>query len=164
MHMYIHIVLKTKICIILLCSCTQIKFSGENSCSSYSLSLNHMTFKYTNAKNFSELLNLLQSVRILLRNSKTKDCEFPTGLFLCNTVFVPCNLTTGTPRPFCSSACSNFYSACNVEFNTISGFTKILNYPFMHNCKNTLHPLNIGYGYPNVSSDFEDDCLDLPGR
>jgi len=122
-----------------------------------------MTFKYSNDKNFSKFLNLLQSVRILLQNSITEECEFSTGLFLCNTIFVPCNLTTGAPRPFCSSACSNFYSACNLEFNAILDFTRILNYPLMYNCKNTLHPINMGFGYPNVSSDFEDDCLDLPG-
>ena len=146
----------------LLYSCTQIEFPIEGSCSPYSLSLNHMIFKYTSDKNFSVLLDYLKSVDSLLRNSITEGCTVPTGIHLCNMVFIPCNLTTGTPRPLCPRSCFNFCSACNLEFNTISSIASIIDVPVIRNCENTLHHINAGYGYPNSSSDFEDDCYDLP--
>ena len=121
-----------------------------------------MIFKYTSDRNFSKLLDLLKSVEILLRNSVTRGCTFPTGMFLCNLVFIPCNLTTGTPRPLCSRSCSAFHSACNLEFNTILNFAGILGIPFIDQCENTLHHINMGYGYRNSSNDFKDDCFDLP--
>ena len=144
----------------LLYSCTQVEFSGEGSCSPYSLSLKNMIFKYTSDKNFSELMRY--SVDSLLRNSITRGCKDPTGIHLCNMIFIPCNLTTGTPRPLCQRSCFNFCSACNLEFNTISTIGSLLDIPIMHNCENTLHHINTGYGYPNSSSDFEDDCYNLP--
>lgn len=150
------------LCVCFLYSCTHLEFSGEGSCSKYSLSLNHMTFKYTSDKNFTELLDLLQSVEILLRNSITSGCTSPTGIFLCNLVFIPCNLTTGTPRPLCSRSCSIFSSACTIEFDTVLTLAGALGIPFTNDCENTFHHINARYGYPNSSNDFEDDCYDLP--
>ena len=148
---------------ILLHSCTPVEFSGEESCSPYSLSLNHMTFKYTSDKNISMLLDLLSSVKILIRNSVTPGCTLPTGILICNIAFIPCNLTTGTPRPLCPESCFKFYTVCNQEFNIISDIAGIMNFPFIQGCENTFRHINEGYGYPNTSSDFEDDCYDLPG-
>lgn len=124
-----------------------------------------MIFKYTSDKNLSIFLDRLQSFRTILLNSGLRRaCRFPTGLFFCNLFFIPCNLTTGKPRPVCSRSCSKFFTACNTQFNALLDITRVLNFPFMHNCENTLHHINMGFGYPNSSSDFEDDCLDLPGR
>ena len=109
------------------------------------------------------LLDLLSSIELLLRNSATPGCTLPTGILICNIVFIPCNLTTGTPRPLCHESCLKFHTACSLEFNTISTFAVILNFPFIHGCENTLIHINEVYGYPNTSSDFEDDCYDLPG-
>ena len=148
---------------IFLHSCTHIEFSGEESCSPYSLSLNHMIFKYTSDKNFSMLLDLLSSIKTLLRNSVTRGCTLPTGMLICNLAFIPCNLTTGTPRPLCSETCFKFYSACNLEFNTVTSFAELISFPILGSCENTLSHINEGYGYPNTSSDFKDDCYDLPG-
>ena len=121
-----------------------------------------MTFKYTSDRNFSEFLNLLESVEVLLRNTVTRGCTPPTGVFLCNLIFIPCNLTTGTSRPLCSRSCSKFYSACTVEFDTIHNIAGFLGVPFSDSCENTLHHINMGYGYPNSSNDFEGDCYELP--
>ena len=142
-----------------LYSCTQVEFSGEGSCSPYSLSLNHMIFKYTSDKNFSVLLDY--SVESLFHETN-RGCTVPTRIHICNMFFIPCNLTTGTPRPLCQRSCFSFCSACNSEFDTISDIASLLDIPIMHNCENTLHHINTGYGYPNSSSDFEDDCYDLP--
>ena len=86
----------------------------------------------------------------------------PTGVFLCNLIFIPCNLTTGTPRPLCSRSCFKFHSACTVEFDTILNIAGFLDIPFTDSCENTLNHINAGYGYPNSSNDFEDDCYELP--
>ena len=144
-------------------SCTHIEFSGEESCSLYSLSLNHMIFKYTSDKNFSMLLDALSSVKTLSHTGVTRECILPTGMFICNMVFIPCNLTTGTPRPLCPDTCFKFYSACNLEFKTITDFAEFINLPIIDSCENTLSQINEAYGYPNTSSDFKDDCYDLPG-
>ena len=150
-------------CAYFLYSCTHIEFSGEGSCSKYTLSLNHMIFKYTSDRDFSEYLNLLESVEELLQDIGTSSgCTSPTGMFICNLAFVPCNLTTGTPRPLCSRSCSKFYSACTIEFNRLLNIAGFLGISFSDSCENTLYYINEDYGYPNSSNDFEDDCYELP--
>jgi len=139
-----------------------VELSGETSCSLFSLSLSHMTFKYTSATNFTIISSKLRLIKYLFQGAEPQ-CEFATGLFFCNTIFVPCNLTTGTPRPFCSDACKNLYRACKRTFIAIVDIGAIANLNLMKNCENTLSHLNTGFGYPNTSSDFEDDCLNLPG-
>ena len=135
---------------------------SEESCSSFSLSVNYMVFNFTSKQKFShymEKLNTLQSI-ILDTSGIPPHCERSTGLFVCNLIFVPCNLTTGTPRPLCSRTCSNFYRFCTDQYNVIANIARILEFPILQNCKNTLHHLNAGYGYPNSSSEFEDDCFE----
>jgi len=121
-----------------------------------------MIFKYTSDKNISRLLDRLQSTRNLLASARSS-CKVSTGAFLCNTAFVPCNLTTGTPRPLCSRSCSIFRSVCDREFNVTLSLGEILGIHFSPSCENTLHHINIGgFGFPNSSSEFEDDCYNLP--
>ena len=143
-----------------LYSCTQVEFSSGESCSPYSLSMNHVIFKYKSEKSFFVLLDYL--AESLFQHGSTRSCYIPTLIHLCNMVFIPCNLTTGTPRPLCQRSCFNYCSACNAEFTAISNAANFTTVPLMHNCENTLHHINTGYGYPNSSSDFEDDCYDLP--
>ena len=125
-----------------------------------------MMFKYTSNKNLSMILNRLQQFGVIFSNARfSPGCRLPSGLFYFNVAIIPCNLTTGTPRPICSRSCSNYFSSCNGEFNAFLDFTRSFNFPlsFMQNCENTLHHINMGYGYPNSSNDFEDDCIDIPG-
>ena len=147
--------------VLFLCSCTQLDLPDGEGCSLFSLSVNHMVFNFTSKQNFSNFMKILESVETLSTFGVPSYCELSTGIFLCNLIFVPCNLTTGTPRPLCSRACYNFNHVCNEQYRLISQIAMVLHIPFLNNCKNTLHHLNAGYGYPNSSSEFEDDCFDL---
>ena len=89
-------------------------------------------------------------------------CYYGAVEFACNVLFVPCNLTTETPKPICSDICSNFRSACKDQFNVMKDIAQINGFPFIDNCEDTLSHLK-SYGYPNLSSEFRDDCLSLSG-
>ena len=85
-------------------------------------------------------------------------CYLSVNLFLCNYVFIPCNLTTGTPKPICSKSCYNFYHSCPDQYNLIYN---MMGYPFMNDCNNTLGHLAEWHEYAASSDDFDDDCLDF---
>ena len=125
--------------------------------------VSHMIFKYTSDMNFASLNTLVDQLEGL---QKYKDVECYTGAlqFSCNVLFIPCNLTTGTPRPICSDVCANFRHTCTDQFNVLVDLSSITTlYPFIQNCENTLSHLNTGYGYPNLSSEFKDDCFSFSG-
>ena len=81
--------------------------------------------------------------------------------FLCNYVFVPCDLTTGAPRPVCTDSCYFVRTYCASQFMLVLEFTSTIDYPVIDSCENTLANLQVGFGFPCSSSSFEDNCIDL---
>ena len=131
--------------------------------SKYSLAVNNMIFNYTSEKNFSKFLKALKvAVQYLPQFSRSR-CLFYGAVFVYNYVFVPCNLTAGTPRPLCSSACYMFRSSCEYQYTTIISYARLLGIPITDDCENTFHHINNLFHYPNSSKDFKDDCFDFPG-
>ena len=132
--------------------------------SEYSLAVNSMIYNYTSEKNITKFLKTLNlAVQYLPQLSKS-ECSFHGAVFVYNYIFVPCNLTVGTPRPLCSSACYVFRSSCEYEYTTIITYAKLLGIPLFDDCENTFHHINNLFHYPNSSKDFEDDCFDFPGN
>ena len=144
---------------VLLCRCILSRPFNEHQhvCSPY---LSHTVFKYTSditLKQYTTTLDQLKGLQKYITN-----CYYAALDFACNVIFIPCNLTTGLPRPICSDVCSNFRSACKDQFNVMKDFAVLYQYPFIDSCENTLSYLT-SYGYPNLSSEFRDDCLSLTG-
>ena len=132
--------------------------------SEYSLSLNNMIFKYTSESNFTKFLDALKVVAVTyLPQFPSSRCVFYGVIIVINYVFVPCNLTTGTPQPLCSSSCNTFSYDCEYEYNTMITYANLLGIPLSDDCENTFHHINRVYNYPNTSKDFENDCFDFPG-
>ena len=131
--------------------------------SDYSVSLNGMIFKYTSEKNLTSLLDILiLAVRYIPQFSSSR-CLFYGAVFVYNNLFIPCNLTTGTPRPLCSKACYSFSNDCEYEYNTIINYAHVAGIPIKNVCENTFTHINSLFNYPNSSKDYENDCYDFPG-
>ena len=131
--------------------------------SEYSISLSSITFKYTSESNFTAFLNALKvAVSYLPLFSRSK-CLFYAAIYVYNYVFIPCNLTTGTPRPLCSKACYFFSKECNFQYTTIITYGNLIGVPLDDDCENTFNHINKKFGYPNSSKDYENDCYDFPG-
>jgi len=112
-----------------------------------------------------ELFELLNGLEMLLNNSEVDSlCRDATGYYICNIVFIPCDLTSGNPRPVCNSSCTKFFRGerCRDTFATIIRFSAIVNYTVRDDCENTLSHLS-EYGFDLKASDYEDECLDVAG-
>ena len=129
----------------------------------YSLAIDNMIYNYTSEKNVTKFLKDLKAAIQFLPLFSESPCLFYSAVFVYNYVFIPCNLTAGTPRPLCSSACYAFRRSCNYHYTTIISFAKLLRIPLFDDCENTFHHINNLFQYPNSSKDFEDDCFDFPG-
>ena len=121
-----------------------------------------MTFKYTSDMNFRNFVNTGNRLINLLDTIGEK-CQLFVLQFFCNIIFIPCNLTTGAPMPFCSNVCFGLDRLCGVLDSLMVDLVTVNNIPYISNCENTLSHLNTDFNYPNSSSDFTDDCLHLPG-
>lgn len=136
----------------------------DAACARFSEAYSDVIFKYTTEENFNEYIDILDGLEELLDSSDEPEiCREAAGYVICNYVFIPCNLTTGNPRPICTEACDYYFNRrCVSIFRTIVRFASIINYPFMNNCPNTLSHLN-EFGVPLLSDSFADDCIDIAG-
>ena len=112
--------------------------------------------------NFRDFANAINRFIFLLDYTNEK-CQLPIIQYICNIIFVPCNLTTGTLMPFCCNVCAGLHSLCEFSESPYLDLAPLNNLPYVKNCENTLSYLNTDFNYPNLSSDFADDCLQLPG-
>ena len=139
--------------------------------SEYSLSWNHMIYMYTSERNLTkkwkdleivvEILNLYH----YLPTISFQECTYYLAIVIYNTAFVPCNMTTGMPRPLCSSACYYFRHSCDHEYKDFIAYANLFGIPITDDyCENTFEPINKVFHFPNSSKDFESDCLDFPGN
>ena len=134
--------------------------------SQLSLSLNGIVYKYTSKNNFSTFAQALKlATQYIPQLTSLSGCQRYAGLFVYNTIFIPCNLTTGSPRPFCSSDCYYFRRVCEYEYSTIITYANLFKIPLPNDyCNNTLQHINKLYNYPNSSKDFENDCFRFSGN
>ena len=128
--------------------------------SAYSISLSSIAFKYTSENNFTTFLDALVIAISFLPQSK---CLFYAAIYAYNYVFIPCNLTTGMPRPLCSKACRLFSYECEYQYTTIITYGNLIGVPLDDDCENTFNHINKKFSYPNSSKDYENDCYDFPG-
>ena len=154
---------------IFLCSCTPLKLDPlvlEYS-KNYSLNLSQVAYKYTNEETFAYYLDLLEIYTKNIGDYKIyiDVCDLCAALFAYNQVLVPCNLTSGTPRPICSKSCYLFRSNCSRAFNAVIKLSRILvRGSLVDNCENTFHFINTFGNFANSSKDFEEDCIDISGN
>ena len=148
----------------MLCSCISLQQLDPEILlyDQYSLSLNTMIFRYTSESNITNYIETLKAAVNLIRPFRSR-CEFYGAVFVYNFAFIPCNLTTGTPRPVCSSACYTFRDQCEYQYSSIIIYSTLFGYTLRDNCENIFYHISDLYAYPNSSRDFENDCLDFLG-
>ena len=149
----------------LLYRCVHLSYLSQGACNRFDLSTDDVIFKYVNMQMNMELFDLLNGLETLLENSEVDPvCRDAASYYICNIVYIPCNLTSGNPRPICASSCIRFFreERCRDTFTTIIRFSAIVDYPFRDDCGNTLSHLS-EFGFDLSASDYEDDCLDLAG-
>ena len=129
----------------------------------YNLAVTNMMYNYTSEKNLTTFLKGLKVAVQYFPMFSRSGCLFYSAVFVYNYIFIPCNLTAGTPRPLCSSACYAFRRLCNYHYTTIISYGNLLGIPLSDDCENTFHHINNLFHFPNSSKDFEDDCFDFPG-
>ena len=133
------------------------------SLSPYSLSLNNIVYKYTGEGNITKILNLMKMVAGLLPGYPVTECRSYGYILGYNILLVPCNLTTGKPRPLCSNSCYYYRVNCSEEYDSVLRSAKKYNLDSVSDCDNTFSLINTIFGFANSSKEFEEDCFDIRG-
>ena len=151
-----------------MCSCTPLKFGPllQEFAKNFSLNVSQVAYKYTNEESFAYYLDILEISAKNIDVAEVDDvCDLYGVLFVYNQLFVPCNLTSGTPRPLCSNSCYFFRSNCSREFDSIIKLISIIaKNSLVYDCGNTFHFINVLSNFANSSKDFEEDCIDISGN
>ena len=147
-----------------MCRCVQLNGLTNSACARFSEASQNVIFDYTTNEQFNGYIETLDGLEELLLIANTDEvCRQAIGYIMCNYVFIPCNLTTGNPRPICTLPCDYYINVrCRVEFEEIFQFAPFIDYPFINNCPNTLSHLE-EFGFSLLSDNFADDCIDLVG-
>ena len=142
----------------------QVNSFEDSACEEFFRGSDNIMFKYTTLEGFESYIDTVNNLESLLVSADTVQvCRQAAAYFICNYVFIPCNLTTGNPRPICTIACDYYFNDfCKSLFEVILRFSSILEYPFMNNCPNTLSHLET-FGFSLSSDSFADDCIDIAG-
>jgi len=132
-------------------------------CSAFNLATDYYNYGYTSLDNFTSYSLTLDASETLIRSGNDEFCEMYFLYYLCNYVFVPCDLTTGAPRPVCRDSCYLFRTRCTIIVNYILSFGRAVQYPVKDDCENTLAHIQ-EFGFPCSSNYFKENCIDLKGR
>ena len=138
--------------------CSQQNFLRQSGCAEYSLATDFYGYAYTSNENLTSFAVILESLRPFFDFSLI--CHQFAVYFICNYVFVPCDLFTGAPRSICSDSCYFLRTYCDEEYFSVVQVGS-LRFPFEDNCENTLTHLQLGYNFPCSSSSIGNDCIDV---
>lgn len=144
--------------------CIQFDSLPNGTCANFTQASSSVIFRYTDENNFMSYFEIVNGLETLLDNSAADEvCRRAVAYIVCNYVFIPCNLTTGNPRPICTQSCNYYFtSRCKEIFDTIVQFSTVIDYPFMNDCPNTLSHLE-AFEFFFLSDSFADDCIDIIG-
>ena len=138
--------------------CLKLNFLRQSGCAEYSLATNFYGYGYTSHVNLTSFAAILESLRTFFDLSLI--CHQFAAYFICNYVFVPCDLFTGAPRSICSDSCYFLRQYCSATYFSVV-MVGALRFPIVDNCENTLIHLQLGYNFPCSSSSLGNDCIDL---
>ena len=125
-------------------------------------------YKYTSERNITKVLELAEVAITqnlhLFHRAFSSECLYYSVIVVYTAILIPCNLTTGTPRPLCSNPCNLFRQLCNDVYTMIIRYVMLIGIPISHDfCENTFDIVNKYFHYPNSSKDFDNDCFDFTG-
>ena len=157
-----------------ICSCILLKLDTRllnfiKNLNLYNAVFYTVSYKYTSEENFARYLEYLKlGVDTSCTASYVTEieiCDIYGAQFVYHQIFVPCNLTSGTPRPLCSRFCYFFRSNCKSNYDKILKYANVFEKDIIiDDCTNTFQFQNKVSNFTNSSKDFEDDCVDFPGE
>ena len=133
--------------------------SIDGVCSSYSLATNGYLFNYIDAS-FEYLTEVLNQVETLFHNTGPT-CYNITLTYACNVLFVPCDLTSGTPIAMCSNSCKQFKTSCSVEYETVARGLSVIDKFVSDICSDTLVYIKTRFAVNTTSKGVESNCLGM---
>ena len=153
-----------EISFIYMCRCIRLDGLTNAACRRFNQASQNVIFNYATEEQFDSYIETLDGLEELLDDADADEvCQQAAGYIICNYVFIPCNLTTGNPRPICTVPCDYYFNVrCSDIFAVILRFSTIIDYPLMNNCPNTLSHL-AEFGFSLLSDNFADDCIDIAG-
>ena len=128
-------------------------------CGNFSLATNVYSYGYTSYQNLSRIIRFTERIRRVTDFSLF--CNRFITYYLCNYVFIPCDLTTGGPRAICSISCYYLHVHCYERYFAALSFVASVGYPVNESCEDTLSHLQLGFGFPCSSSSLQNDCIDI---
>ncbi|XP_065911786.1 tyrosine-protein kinase receptor UFO-like isoform X3 [Dysidea avara] len=132
-------------------------------CAQHSLATNNYLYQYTSVHNlttFGNLLSVLESFTRLI----TDGCFNTTASFICNGIFVPCDLTTGEAKAICTNSCYKFKEDCTLEYDSIIKGAALIEGIILQLesfCADTLVLIKDAFGANTTASGVECNCLDV---
>ena len=136
----------------------QLNFLRQSDCADYTLATDFYGYGYTSYQNLTAFAVIIELLRTSFDSSFL--CHQFAAYFICNYVFVPCDLFTGAPRSICTDSCYYLRNYCNETYSIVV-MVGALRFPIVDNCENTLIQLQMGYNFSCSSSSLENDCIDL---
>ena len=136
----------------------QLNFLRQTICADYTFATDFYGYGYTSNENLTALAAIIESLKDFFEFSFL--CHRFAAYFICNYVFVPCDLFTGAPRSICTDSCNYLRRFCDDTYFTVVNVGS-LTFPIVDNCENTLIQLQTGYNFPCSSSSLGNDCIDL---
>jgi len=140
-----------------------LKVNIDGICSQHLLATNGYLYNYTSAENFTSYDGLLSSLATYIPLI-SGTCLNDTSTFICNAVFVPCDLTTGEPRAICSSSCYRFSTLCEVEYDAFVAGLAIAGIDQLDQldlCADTLKLIKKGFGAKTTVKGVECGCIGI---
>ena len=126
--------------------------------------VNTVAYRYMSEEAFTQYLSYLNFLPKYFDTISLKTCRLYGAFFVYTNLFIPCNLTTGTPKPLCSKSCYFYRSNCYSDYSRILKYAgAILMTSIADDCENTFTIAKSLFNFTKSSKDFKDDCLDIPG-
>ncbi|XP_065883016.1 uncharacterized protein [Dysidea avara] len=143
-------------------TCTQFLETGM--CSSVTHSFNSYYYNYTSSENFEQISTVISTLFAGNFSEEDQFCLNASLYFVCNYIFIPCDIYTGNPRLICPSVCDDYLSneRCNSTFETvIAAIATESDYPLQPDCNN---PFQLLEEFDvNLPSSFmgNESCIEL---
>jgi len=92
----------------------------------------------------------------------TDGCVDSTKSFVCNAIFVPCDLATGEAKDLCTNSCNKFEEDCKLVFDSLLLGAVLFERIILENyCTDTLMLIKKVAGTNTTVSGVECNCFDI---
>ena len=161
-YYYRYVLLKWQFCILLPYRCWKVDLIQQTLCVNFSLTTDDYIYGYTSYANLLYFVTL-QHVFESAIDFKYK-CNQLTAYYFCNSIFPPCDFTSGAPRAICAESCHYIRTICATPYTATTTVLKHFGYTISDSCENTLELLQNYFDFPCSSSSLQNGCIDLLGN